>query len=397
MRPPASTKLESSDPWNPIIVHLTDKDLVIFSASSGTTQKIEEIINIYGTCTCSITNFKPFSFQISTSKKILHFNCSSDNERQEYVNNIKKIIAKNIIDLEQNLFRAALEKVSHDEFYSVTFEELKPLGIALEKCGEWASVKSSNYKENGIHKGSILTGINGDSVILEKYTSIMPRLKDWAPPFTLSFRRAPEKRGYLMRKGLNKWAPKYFILSEGKLKIKDNETEESKILAVIDLGGSVVLFLTSLEVGKHFCFKILTGVSEIILQASDLKDMLDWTSTLHHAISLVNGGLHVIHHEQCRIKAEEERFKMVSSLIHDEEQQYVVDFLSESLESNNLESLKEALDIASEISLEGELIEYAKAQLQELIQVQAQYEADNVRNNLFYCKLFMLSTYYFYY
>ena len=54
------------------------------------------------------------------------------------------------------------------------------------------------------------------------------------PPLTLTFRQAPEKSGYLTKmvsvsKENPKWKPRFFILSEGKLTYKKEDSPDSHI------------------------------------------------------------------------------------------------------------------------------------------------------------------------
>jgi hypothetical protein len=48
------------------------------------------------------------------------------------------------------------------------FATKKPLGVTLEQHAEWAVVKLATDKHSGIEIGSVLTAVNGESVILQQ-------------------------------------------------------------------------------------------------------------------------------------------------------------------------------------------------------------------------------------
>ena len=64
-----------------------------------------------------------------------------------------------------------------------------------------------------------MIGINGQSVMFDKYADIISKLQNWTPPLVLGFRQAPEKDGELKLKAENKnsFRKKFFSLAEGKL------------------------------------------------------------------------------------------------------------------------------------------------------------------------------------
>jgi hypothetical protein len=73
-------------------------------------------------------------------------------------------------------------------FYDVVFETKKPLGLVLERSGDWALVKLANQDTTHVSIGSALTSVNGNDVILSPYQDTIKRLTAWQPPLKLGFR-----------------------------------------------------------------------------------------------------------------------------------------------------------------------------------------------------------------
>ena len=82
------------------------------------------------------------------------------------------------------------------QFYEVVYEEKRPLGMALKPVGEQAMV-SAVKPQAGMFVSSILVAIQGESVVLTPYRSVIEMLSIWEPPLTLRFRRQPSLSGYL--------------------------------------------------------------------------------------------------------------------------------------------------------------------------------------------------------
>lgn len=106
--------------------------------------------------------------------------------------------------------------------------------MVLEKVNEWAIVKISNFEESGVRVGSVLSAINSVAVVSSPYDEVVDQLREWEPPLTLTFRQAPEKFGYLTKmvnvsKANAKWKQRFFILSEGKLAYKKENSQNSCI------------------------------------------------------------------------------------------------------------------------------------------------------------------------
>src|SRR3546814_12112493 len=52
------------------------------------------------------------------------------------------------------------------------------------------------------------------------------------------------------------------------------------------------------ENGQHFTFKLVSGVTVLVMQALTVEEMMDWASTLFHAIAIANGGGYLLDKEK---------------------------------------------------------------------------------------------------
>jgi hypothetical protein len=202
----------------------------------------------------------------------------------------------------------AVNRIPHDNFYEVTFNELRSFGIVLERSREWAVVKVSTVESSGVELGSILHSINGRSIILQPYSLTIDELKGWKPPLTLGFRRLPCKSGYLKKRSSNMnsddtslspyvWKSRFFKLEFGRLVYHEtDDLNRSPVKVDIPLIGSSISLLDRLENSNEekYCFRLLSGIKAFVLSAESHEDMMDWAVTLFHAIALSNGGVHVI-------------------------------------------------------------------------------------------------------
>ena len=46
--------------------------------------------------------------------------------------------------------------------------------------------------------------------------------------------------------------------------------------------GSAISLLPTSQCGEDFCFRVLSGVTGVILQANSRDDQLDWVKTFKH-------------------------------------------------------------------------------------------------------------------
>lgn len=113
---------------------------------------VEPLDTFVITPSCSVfeTNLKPHAFELVTAQKVLHVQSTSDAETSQWIVALRQVITNSKTDEEDPLLRAAMQKAQNDHFYTVTFKEKKPLGVVLERSGEWAIVKLSNLEETGV-------------------------------------------------------------------------------------------------------------------------------------------------------------------------------------------------------------------------------------------------------
>ena len=246
--------------WDERIVTITEQFQILIYTTEGHSQP--DIHKIDPSCSVFQTNLAENAFEIVTPKKILHLRSPSREETISWITTVKDVITRSRIHKDNIVLRASLIKSKADIFYEVEFRESKPLGVVLERSGEWAVVKVATAKETGVMIGSILTQVNGDSVVLESYQSTIDRLKNWKPPLKLGFRRTPIKTGFLkkhskaqrsssnkesgnytslVQPGLNGivtsgppspqrvWKRKFFSLENGRLQYRDNDCADAPI------------------------------------------------------------------------------------------------------------------------------------------------------------------------
>ena len=134
--------------------------------------------------------------------------------------------------------------------------------------------------------------------------------------YYIGFRKAPSKHGFLKKytkdksgQNLRTWKNRYFSLAAGHLQYREAESSSTK--GDIPLMGSSISILTGPDVEDSNCFRILSGVTGIILQVTTISYMpflyfflnpiksfqadnpdimMDWVTNIYHAISLANGG-----------------------------------------------------------------------------------------------------------
>ena len=174
--------LNGSDFWEEFSVTLNkNSEIIVVSKNGNTPTKYV----ISPSCSAFETNLSENSFEVVTPKQILHLATTSKDITSSWIESIREIITKSPLDKKDILLRAALHKSKDDVFYEVEFRENRPLGIVLERSGEWAVVKKATIDGSGVRVGSVLTSINGDSVIVNSYQSTISRLRNWTPPLRL--------------------------------------------------------------------------------------------------------------------------------------------------------------------------------------------------------------------
>lgn len=282
--------------WLIRTVELIDSQIRIHQCQDSATSDDEvEVVELDPSCSVFETNLGSHAFELVTPKKILHFISESHEATVAWIDSVKSVIQTCELNLNDPFIRAMSERIGLDIYYEVIFRENKPLGVVLERSNECAIVKISNFKDSGIEAGSVLIAINDIDVTSLPYRETISHLQQWKPPLRLRFRKAPSKFGFLKkytkdktREDLRVWKNRYFSLEAGHLQYRDADTSTTK--GDIPLMGSSVSILAGSDIGDLCCFRILSGVTGIILQAEGEEIMMDWVTSLYHAIAIANGG-----------------------------------------------------------------------------------------------------------
>lgn len=328
-----------------------------------------------------------FAFEVITASKTLQIVCTSAEELDSWVSYIKQQIPKPVIlDTNDVLYRAACALIPLDVFYEVQYNEAKPLGLVMQKVEEWAlamDFKGYDAKATGVVPGSALTSVNDELVIFDDYFATIARLKDWKPPLKLTFRKAPEKHGYLMkrsagnRNGGATWKKRFFVLGEGKLSIFANEGMSVDTKVDLPLQNATVSLVHSSEYDKFFCFRMQVDMINLVLQAGSLEEMLEWAAMLYHAIGLANGGKHIVDYERRRAEEEAERLRCFLAGAFGEEYASLAEGLNAALINESVEEIDQWLQQVLAAGFSGnEFVVYAQTCLSRLLEEQSVRDND---------------------
>lgn len=337
-------------------------------------QGISDIFKVHENAKITETLIRPNAFEIISDDRILHLCTKTSETMNDWLGHLNALIVvetkapaakskKTNVLSDEVIHMDALELIPKDTFYEVSFTENKAIGIVLERAGDWAITKIADFKETGVQTGSALTFVNGETVIFDDYKQTIGRFKNWKPPLSLIFRAAPHKEGYLKKRkdaSTGVWRKYYFILNGGKLSYKATAEENEKIILEIPLVGALVAFVSRDEVGKRFCFKVISGGHCLMLQASSTEEMREWAAIIYHAIAIANGGRHIIEYERQRLLEEEAREQALKMQIIEQETAYIVELVQNAVMSESAEELQEALDAADKVGLSGEFIDYSR-------------------------------------
>jgi hypothetical protein len=303
--------LKGGEIWDEYYFVLTASEILVMEKNNEGQMEVIDLYEIHPNCSVFETNLGHYAFELVTSKKVLHVMSDSRESTSAWIHAIRASIANSQPEADDPLLASAIAKMEEDVFYDVSFHEDKPLGVVLERSGEWAIVKLSNVRETGVSIGSALTSINGESCVLKSYGQTIEKLKNWKPPLHLGFRRAPHKSGYLVklsrqRRGNSQknWKERFFILDEGRLIYKESDSPDAPVKGDVPLMGSAVSLMSSAETGKFFCFRVVSGVTSLVMQGVTMDEMMDWASCLYHAIAVANGGAHILGLERKRVEEE---------------------------------------------------------------------------------------------
>ena len=253
------------------------------------------------------------SFELVTSKRVLHLAAANEAVAEDWIRTLRRIITQSqvtqgpLLDVVRERWACNMDgTLTGPDFYDVKFETKQPLGLVLERSCEWAMVRLSNNPDTAVTVGSVLYTINDEAVTLKTYPEIINMLTGWQPPLVLGFRHSPKKRGWLSKQSRGKnssvknWKTRYFVLESGRLSYYDGDTKGAEMKGNILLMGSAVTLLAHSETGQFFTFKIVGGISSIVMQAKTVDEMMDWASVLYHASSMANGGGYLLEVERDR-------------------------------------------------------------------------------------------------
>jgi len=359
----------ASKGWGEATLAVTETEVVLKPCDDSS---VGEVFKLSPSSTIVFTDKKvtgkDFSFDIITAGEILHLSASSMEEAESWAQTIQQMIPTSKMDTSDVLYREALKRIQYDDFYEVTFTEAKPLGIVLGKVDEWAIVtdfKGYDPKVTGVYPGSVVTSINDELVMFNDYQSTYELLAGWKPPLKLTFRRAPTKAGFLMKRSMNNkrgvtnWKQRYFVLGEGKLAAFANQSMGQDSRVELSLQNASISLIPSSEFSKFYCFKVQSGMSQLVLQAASLPEMLDWAGTIYHAIAMASGGKHIIEYERTRANIEAERQRAMMMAEFGEENFAYVEAVKMAITSESVTDLQAALAQALAANLTGEFIEFA--------------------------------------
>ena len=297
--------------------------------------------------------------------------------------------------------RAAITKLKQDEFYDVEIIDKKALGVVFKPVDNWAMVKDfTGYDPSvtGIYPGSVLVAVNDEDVMFQDFgtatSMIQAAFQDKDDAMKLTFRRSPNKEGYLNKRSAGRkgqpatWHQRYFKLENGVFTIapsgKDGNTEPIEV----PLKDATVSLVPYSEYMVDNCFRIQVGVISLVLQGADLADCIDWAALLTHAIAISNGGQHILEYEKMRSELEHNLQEALNIAPHefleDEEIAPLVQAIFEAVTAEDCGQLQDALDAAhlnQKLVSSGHLTEFleAGAAIFNKLQEDAAYEEEDFK------------------
>jgi myosin heavy subunit len=286
--------------WKPYYFVLEDKTLYCFQ--DGLCRNLIGAVMITKDSTVYPTSLSPYSFQVVTPYLVMHLDSTKKEETNAWIRALQDLIhASTVGHLPAEIVRAAKKACVGSEMYSVTYGAdgtRTPLKLKLKpKTKRWALVTQA-AKGSEITVGSVLSKVNDRSVHEEGYHHIVNLLRQWQPPLTLTFRRAPTAYGFMRQQTPNthKWKLRYLSVECGALQVystKDGGEELETLKGFMDLEGACVRVIPSNEKivsGKDNCFMLVGGTGKLIFNAKDVAELHRWTSVLIYACSCSNGG-----------------------------------------------------------------------------------------------------------
>jgi hypothetical protein len=103
------------------------------------------------------------------------------------------------------------------------------------------------------------------------------------------------------------WKKRYFTLKEGILVFSDSDSPTAKVMGEVPLMGGSINLVPFDVAGRNCCFKVLSGVSSLVVQADTVNEMFDWACALYYGMAIANGGGYLLAMELSRISGNKTR------------------------------------------------------------------------------------------
>lgn len=94
------------------------------------------------------------------------------------------------------------------------------------------------------------------------------------------------------------------MVATGHLQYFDLDGSSSSCMPRGDIklmGCSVALVSRSDVAGQPWCFRVMTGLTTLVMQATGEEEMLSWAVTLYRAVAMANGGGYLLVKERMRL------------------------------------------------------------------------------------------------
>ena len=301
------------------------------------------------------------TFVIVSPDSVVKLQAKNKQEKEQWIFVIREVIYDLHVDVSDPMLVGSDELFNNPVYVDLNFESKAPLGIGLERIGEWPVVEKIDANKMGseVVQGDILYAVDGSEVLLEEYDTTISKLLTWQPPLQLRFLHLPEKAGYLSKRSLHeasKWRTRYFHLTGGRLNYRRLETEDNHVKGEIVLYGASVSLIDPADAdGKLFCVRIQAGERGIVIQAETEDERVDWAIALHYSAWMLNGSSQIAYTR--RKEVDESRAKQLEA---EEESQRV---------------MREAQEAAAVVAAAAAMEEARRIQEETEAQAQAQAEA----------------------
>jgi hypothetical protein len=151
---------DGGDSWPEMLTQLIVTENGRFVVMSSGDSEVDRIM-LEVTSSVFETTLGANTFEIVTTSKILHLSTPSVDLTTTWIKYLRDSISKCDPFPKDSIFKEALTRQPGD-FYDVKFLDHKPLGIVLERSGEWALAKVAK-SDAGVQVGSALSSIDGQN------------------------------------------------------------------------------------------------------------------------------------------------------------------------------------------------------------------------------------------